>query len=493
MTKVRSDYIRPVDFKHGRVDMTHGGGGRAMAQLIEELFARAFANEWLAQGNDNALFVVPGGRMVMATDSHVVSPLEFPGGDIGCLAVHGTINDVAMSGAKPLYLAAGFILEEGFPLANLKRIVESMAAAARDAGVPIVTGDTKVVEQGKGDGVFITTTGIGVVPPGVEISGNRARPGDAVLVSGTIGDHGVAIMSLRENLSFETTIRSDTAALHGLVAAMVSSVPTIRCLRDPTRGGLGTTLNEFARQSGVGMLIHEAKIPVRAEVSAACEFLGLDPLYVANEGKLIAICPPHDASRLLAAMRAHPQGARRRDHRRSRGRFALLCADGDQLRRPPRRRLAHGRTAAAYLLTGPPVRILLLAHSFNSLTQRLWIELADWGHEVTLELDVNDAVTSDAVRRWSPDVVIAPFLKRAIPESVWSTVRCLVVHPGIVGDRGPSALDWAVQDARTPLGSDGPAGECRDGCRRRLGQRRVPDAGREQRQSLPQRSHRGGC
>jgi hydrogenase expression/formation protein HypE len=309
MTKVRSDYIRPVDFKHGRVDMTHGGGGRAMAQLIEELFARAFANEWLAQGNDNALFVVPGGRMVMATDSHVVSPLEFPGGDIGCLAVHGTINDVAMSGAKPLYLAAGFILEEGFPLANLKRIVESMAAAARDAGVPIVTGDTKVVEQGKGDGVFITTTGIGMVPPGVEISGNRARPGDAILVSGTIGDHGVAIMSLRENLSFETTIRSDTAALHGLVGAMVSAVPTIRCLRDPTRGGLGTTLNEFARQSGVGMLIHEAKIPVRAEVSAACEFLGLDPLYVANEGKLIAICPPEDASRLLAAMRDHALGA----------------------------------------------------------------------------------------------------------------------------------------------------------------------------------------
>ena len=309
MSKVRSDYVRPVDFKHGRVDMSHGGGGRAMAQLIEELFARAFANEWLAQGNDNAAFTVPTGRIVMATDSHVVSPLEFPGGDIGALSVHGTINDVAMAGARPLYLAAGFILEEGLPLATLKRIVESMARAAREAGVPIVTGDTKVVEQGKGDGVFITTTGIGVVPPGVEISGNRARPGDAILVSGTIGDHGVAIMSLRENLTFETTIRSDTAALHGLVAQMVEAVPTIRCLRDPTRGGLGTTLNEFARQSGVGMLIREAAIPVRPEVSAACEFLGLDPLYVANEGKLIAVCPPEDAERLLAAMRTHPHGA----------------------------------------------------------------------------------------------------------------------------------------------------------------------------------------
>jgi hydrogenase expression/formation protein HypE len=309
MSTVRKDYIRPVDFKHGRVDMTHGGGGRAMAQLIEELFAQAFDNEWLAQGNDNALFAPPAGRMVIATDSHVVSPLFFPGGDIGCLSVHGTINDVAMAGARPLYLAASFILEEGFPLGDLKKIVESMAAASRDAGVPVITGDTKVVEQGKGDGVFITTTGIGVVPPGVHISGDRARPGDAILISGTIGDHGVAIMSLRENLSFETTIESDTAALHGLIAAMVDAVPAIRCLRDPTRGGLGTTLNEFARQSGAGMLIREAAIPVRPEVNAACEFLGLDPLYVANEGKLIAICPREDAERLLAVMRAHPLGS----------------------------------------------------------------------------------------------------------------------------------------------------------------------------------------
>jgi len=305
---VRDGYIRPVDFKHGRVDMTHGGGGRAMAQLIDELFVRAFDNEWLRQANDQARFTVRAGRMVMSTDSHVVSPLFFPGGDIGCLSVHGTVNDVAMSGAIPLYLAAGFVLEEGFPLADLERIVRSMAAASREAGVPVITGDTKVVERGKGDGVFITTTGVGVVPEGVDISGDRARPGDRILVSGTLGDHGVAIMSLRENLTFETTIRSDTAALHGLVAAMVAAVPGIRCLRDPTRGGLATTLNELARQSGCGMLIAEKDIPVRAQVAAACEFLGLDPLYVANEGKLIAICGAEDAPRLLAAMRAHALG-----------------------------------------------------------------------------------------------------------------------------------------------------------------------------------------
>jgi len=309
MNTVRKGYIRPVDFKHGRVDMTHGSGGRAMAQLIEELFLAAFDNDWLRAANDQACFAVQGGRMVMATDSHVVSPLFFPGGDIGCLSVHGTINDVAMSGAKPLYLSASFILEEGFPLADLKRIVESMAHAAREAGVPIVTGDTKVVEQGKGDGVFITTTGVGVVPDGVNISGDRARPGDTILVSGTLGDHGVAIMAQRESLGFGTSIQSDTAALHDLVARMVAAVPDIHALRDPTRGGLATTLNEIARQSGVGMMLREEAIPVRQEVEAACELLGLDPLYVANEGKLICICAPEHADELLAAMRAHPLGA----------------------------------------------------------------------------------------------------------------------------------------------------------------------------------------
>jgi hydrogenase expression/formation protein HypE len=305
---IRKGYIRPVDFKHGRVDMTHGSGGRAMAQLIEELFLATFDNDWLRAANDNACFAVRSGRMVMATDSHVVSPLFFPGGDIGCLSVHGTVNDVAMSGARPLYLSASFILEEGFPLADLKRIVESMAQAAREAGVPIVTGDTKVVERGKGDGVFITTTGVGVVPEGVNISGDRARPNDAILVSGTLGEHGVAIMSSRESLGFETGIRSDTAALHELVAAMVAAVPDIHVLRDPTRGGLATTLNEIARQSGVGMLLREEAIPVRQEVAAACEFLGLDPLYVANEGKLVCICAQDDAEPLLRVMRAHPLG-----------------------------------------------------------------------------------------------------------------------------------------------------------------------------------------
>ncbi len=299
-----------LDLRHGRVDLTHGAGGRAMAQLVEGLFALAFDNEYLAQGNDGALLPAPKGRLVMATDSHVVSPLFFAGGDIGCLAVHGTINDVAVMGAKPLYLSAGFILEEGFPLADLQRIVESMAKAAKEAGVPVVTGDTKVVEQGKGDGVFITTTGVGVVPDGVQVGGERARPGDRILLSGTLGDHGMAIMAQRESLGFSSPIVSDTAALHGLIAAMLDTGADIRVLRDPTRGGLATTLNEIARQSRVGMMIEEPAIPVDPAVAAACEFLGLDPLYVANEGKLVAIVAEADADRVLDAMRAHPLGVR---------------------------------------------------------------------------------------------------------------------------------------------------------------------------------------
>jgi hydrogenase expression/formation protein HypE len=308
MNRRRELFARRLDLTGGSVEMSHGGGGRAMAQLIEELFLAAFDNEWLRARDDCARFAVTAGRLVMATDSHVVSPLFFPGGDIGCLAVHGTLNDVAMAGARPLYLASGFILEEGFPLADLKRIVDSMARAARQAGVPIVTGDTKVVERGKGDGVFITTTGVGVVPQGVEISANRARPGDAILLSGSLGDHGMAVMARRENLCFDAPIESDTAALHGLVAAMVAAVPGLHCLRDPTRGGLGSALNEIAQQSGVGMRLREAAIPVREPVRALCEFLGLDPLYVANEGKLLAICPAESAATLLAAMRAHPLG-----------------------------------------------------------------------------------------------------------------------------------------------------------------------------------------
>jgi len=299
-----------LNTRDGTVDMTHGSGGRAMAQLIRELFVRHFDNDLLRQANDQAAFDVSAGRMVVSTDSHVISPLFFPGGDIGSLSVHGTINDVAMSGARPLYLTAGFILEEGFPLADLEKIVRSMAGAATDAGVPVVSGDTKVVERGKGDGVFITTTGIGMVPGGVNISGDRARPGDAILVNGTIGDHGIAVMSSRENLEFETAIQSDSAALHGLVADMVEAVSTIHCLRDPTRGGLATTLNELAQQSGVGMRLHEDAIPVDPSVIAACELLGLDPLYVANEGKLICICAHEDAQRLIEVMREHPLGRR---------------------------------------------------------------------------------------------------------------------------------------------------------------------------------------
>ncbi|VAX13478.1 [NiFe] hydrogenase metallocenter assembly protein HypE [hydrothermal vent metagenome] len=295
-----------LNFADGAVDMTHGSGGRAMAQLIDELFVKHFDNALLRQANDQAAFDITGGRMVMSTDGHVISPLFFPGGDIGSLSVHGTINDVAMSGAKPLYLSAGFILEEGLPLAVLEKIVISMGQAARAAGVPIVTGDTKVVEKGKADGVFITTTGVGLVPEGVNISGDRARAGDVILVNGSMGDHGVAIMSSRENLQFETTIESDSAALHGLIAEMVAAVPEIHCLRDPTRGGLATTLNELAQQSQVGMNLHETEIPIKPAVSAACELLGLDPLYVANEGKLICICAQQDAARLLDVMRAHP-------------------------------------------------------------------------------------------------------------------------------------------------------------------------------------------
>ncbi|HET9822578.1 MAG TPA: hydrogenase expression/formation protein HypE [Burkholderiaceae bacterium] len=313
---VKKDYIRPLDLKSGRIDMNHGAGGRASMQLIEELFARAFDNEFLRQGNDGATLPVPrealeGGRLVMACDGHVVSPIFFPGGDLGCLAVHGTVNDVAMMGARPLWLSASFILEEGFPLADLKRLVESMAAAAREAGVPVVTGDTKVVARGQADGCFIATTGVGVVPHGVVVGGARAQPGDVLLVSGTIGEHGVAVLSQRESLEFETAIVSDTAALHGLVEAMLRAAPpgALHALRDPTRGGLGTTLNEIARQSGVGMLIEEAAVPILPQVEAACELLGLDPLYIANEGKLVAAVAPEAAEAVLAAMRAHPRGA----------------------------------------------------------------------------------------------------------------------------------------------------------------------------------------
>jgi hydrogenase expression/formation protein HypE len=299
---------RRLDLAAGRVDLTHGAGGRAMQQLITEIFHSAFDNTIIKHGDDQALFEVGAGRMAMSTDSFVVSPLFFPGGDIGSLAVHGTVNDVAMSGARVLYLSAGFIIEEGFPLTNLHKIACSMGKAARTAGVAIITGDTKVVERGKADGLFINTAGVGMVPPGIEISGDRARPGDVLLVSGSLGDHGIAIMAHRTGLEFETTIVSDSAALNGLVAEIVAAVPTVRVLRDPTRGGLAATLNEICHQSAVGMRLDESAIPIKPEVRGACELLGLDPLNVANEGKLVAIVPGEDAAALLDVLRRHPLG-----------------------------------------------------------------------------------------------------------------------------------------------------------------------------------------
>jgi hydrogenase expression/formation protein HypE len=306
-------YARPLDLRHGRIDMNHGAGGRLTGQLVSDIFLPAFDNPYLRQGDDGARLPMPhGGELVMTTDAHVVSPVFFPGGDIGSLAVHGTINDLAMMGAVPLYLSVSMVLEEGFLLADLVRVAASMGQAARASRVAIVCGDTKVVERGKGDGIFLSTCGLGLVPSGCHIGGAGARCGDRIVVSGTIGDHGIAILSLRESLEFETTLCSDTAALDGLVGVMLSAVPpgAIHVLRDPTRGGLATTLNEIASQSNQGMLLQEVDIPIVPQVEAACEMLGLDPLYVANEGKLVAVVSGDAAERLVLAMQAHPLGRR---------------------------------------------------------------------------------------------------------------------------------------------------------------------------------------
>jgi len=286
----------------------HGSGGKLSAALIRDIFLPVFQNPALARMDDQAIVNVNGQRLAMTTDSFVVKPLFFPGGDIGSLAVHGTVNDLAMGGATPLFLSAAFIIEEGFSMDELRRVVHSMNRAASEAGVQIVTGDTKVVERGKGDGLFINTTGIGVVRDGVELSADHARPGDKVLLSGSIGDHGIAILAQREGLEFETEIVSDSAALHTLVAEMLSVTREIRCMRDPTRGGVSSTLNEIAQQSRVGIELQESSLPVHEQVQGACELLGLDPLYVANEGKLIAIVPAKVADILLQAMRRHPLG-----------------------------------------------------------------------------------------------------------------------------------------------------------------------------------------
>jgi len=300
---------------YDRILLGHGGGGLLTADLIGRIFMPSYGNDVLRALEDQATVDIPGSngtsaaRIAITTDSYVIRPIFFPGGDIGSLAVHGTINDLAVGGAEPLYLTAAFILEEGLPLDDLERIVESMGQACRESGVTLVTGDTKVVDRGKGDGIFINTTGVGVVPEGRSLSIRSARPGDKIVVSGTIGDHGIAIMSVREGIEFETVLESDSAALTSLVRLMLETSPRIRAMRDPTRGGVSSALNELATASRVGVTLTERAIPIRREVRGACEMLGLDPLYVANEGKLIAVVPAEDADQLVAAMRSHPLGS----------------------------------------------------------------------------------------------------------------------------------------------------------------------------------------
>lgn len=291
--------------------LAHGSGGRLSHDLVEQLFVRYFSNPYLLPLGDSAVVKVRAGRLAFTTDSYVVSPLFFPGGDIGKLAVCGTVNDLSMSGARPLWLSAGFIIEEGLAVAELERIVASMASTAAQAGVQIVTGDTKVVDRGSADRLFVNTAGVGVIPRGVEIGARRARPGDAVLLSGTIGDHGMTILTQREGLSFDSPLRSDCAPLNRLVAALIDHIgaANLHVLRDPTRGGLASTLNEIAGASRAGVELVETAIPVREEVQAACELLGLDPLHVANEGKLVAVVEPGVAEAALAALRADPLGA----------------------------------------------------------------------------------------------------------------------------------------------------------------------------------------
>lgn len=292
-----------------RILLAHGSGGTMMRELIEELFVATFGEQALAPLDDAAALDFPSGRLAVSTDTYVVRPLFFPGGDIGRLAVCGTVNDVSTSGATPLYLSVGFVLEEGFSVTDLERIIVSMREAALEAGVHIVTGDTKVVEKGHGDGCYINTTGVGALPPGVMLSGTNCRPGDKVLLSGTIGDHGIAIVSTREGLSFSTDIESDTAPLNALVAATLAAAPNTRCFRDPTRGGLASTLNELAASSGVSITVDEDAVPVRSQVRGACEMLGYDVFQVANEGKMVAVVPAEEAQAALEAMRSAPYGA----------------------------------------------------------------------------------------------------------------------------------------------------------------------------------------
>lgn len=292
-----------------RILLAHGSGGTMMKELIEEVFVAGFGDEVLMRMDDAAALDFPGSRLAFSTDTYVVHPLFFPGGDIGRLAVCGTVNDVATSGARPLYLSVGFVLEEGMPVEDLKRILVSMHDAAAEAGVRIVTGDTKVVERGHGDGCYINTAGVGVLPDGLDLSGSHCRPGDVVLLSGTIGDHGIAIVSTREGLEFSTDIRTDAAPLAALVSAVLAAAPDVRCFRDPTRGGLASTLNELASASGVSITVDETTVPVNDQVRGASEMLGYDVFQVANEGKMVAIVPAEQAEAALAAMQGAPYGA----------------------------------------------------------------------------------------------------------------------------------------------------------------------------------------
>ncbi len=310
---------QPVDFSgwscpiplqdYPNIILGHGGGGKLSGELVEHLFLPAFQNEYLARMGDSAVFLIGEGRLAFSTDSYVVQPLFFPGGCIGDLAVNGTVNDLAMSGARCMYLSAGFILEEGFPIEQLQRIADAMGAAAKKAGVAIVAGDTKVVERGHGDGCYINTAGVGTVPQGIHIAPHLAQPGDAILISGTIGDHGMAVMSVREGLEFEAPIRSDTAPLHEMVADIIDVCPDTHTLRDPTRGGVAASLNEIAQAANCGIVIYESDLPIDQAVQSACEILGLEPLLVANEGKLICIVPAQAADEVLAVMRTHTSGS----------------------------------------------------------------------------------------------------------------------------------------------------------------------------------------
>jgi hydrogenase expression/formation protein HypE len=300
---------RKPKVKEERVTLAHGAGGKATHTLIEAVFLDAFRNPLLEALDDGATFSVGDARLAFTTDTFVVSPLFFPGGDIGDLAVNGTVNDLAVCGARPLFLSAGFVLEEGFPVADLQRITASMARAAAAAGVQVVTGDTKVVQRGKGDGCYVNTAGVGVVTRDLALSAAAVRPGDVVLVSGPIGDHGVTIMLARGELDIEADLESDTAPLHGLTDALLDAAPGVRVMRDATRGGVATILNEIAVASQVAVVVDEPAVPVRPEVVGASELLGIDPMYVASEGRLVAVAPPEQADAALAALRAHPLGA----------------------------------------------------------------------------------------------------------------------------------------------------------------------------------------